>query len=185
MKRYLIGALVGSILLFGWQAVAHMFMHHHDAAYQKAPNSQAILAAMSGIKEEGQYMLPDMDVNATSEQQEAMGKAMEGKPWAMVTYHPSMKNEMGTAMIRSFSTAFICVLIFIAILGRNQGSLSSVFIKSLGLAFLMFMFVWYNQNIWMQTPWNVLQGELIDLLVAWGLVGVWLGWWLNRGTNRR
>jgi hypothetical protein len=32
----------------------------------------------------------------------------------------------------------------------------------------------------MQTPWDVIKGELIDLLVAWGLCGLWLGWWLNR-----
>jgi len=184
MKRFLIGALVGAILLFGWQAVAHMFMHHHDASYKKAPNSEAILQALSVIKEEGQYLLPDVDMTISEEQRQANAKANEGKPWAQIIYHPSMSMDMTTPMIRSFGTAFLCVLLFIYILGRQQGSFGVVFFKSLAAGFLMFLFVWYNQNVWMQIPWVVVQAEMIDLLAGWGITGLWLGWWLNRPARR-
>ena len=184
MKRILIGALVGGILVFAWQSIAHMFMHHHDAAFKTVENQENVIKAISTLfKEEGQYLIPRTAPNASQEDMQKYDDAMKGKPWAMVVYHPSYENNMGSAIFRSLTTALICVALFIWILGKNPGSFSTVFLKSLGFGFLVFMYVYYNQNIWMQTPWSVISGELIDLLVAWGLCGLWLGWWLNR--NRR
>ena len=183
MKKLIIGSLVGAVLLFGWQAVAHMFMHHHDAAYKQVPNEAAVLSALSSIQQEGQYMVPGMDMNASQEEMQKADEAMRGKPWAMITYHPVYEADMAVSSIRSFVTALLCVLIFIAIVGTHQRSFGRVFLKALGLGFLTWMLVWYNQNIWMQTPWDVIRGELIDLLAGWALVGLWLGWYLTRNTN--
>jgi hypothetical protein len=181
MKRYLVGAFVGAILVFGWQSVAHLFMHHHDSAYMKAGDEQNLLTNFStNLKTEGQYFLPYMDPNASEADKKKFMDERVGKPWAMIVYHPSMNNDMGMNVLRSFCTAFLCVLIFIWLVGRNPGSYATVLFKSLGYGFFAFMFVWYNQNIWMETPWSVLHGELIDHLVSWGLAGLWLGWWLNR-----
>jgi hypothetical protein len=181
MKRAIIGALVGAILVFGWQAVAHMFLHHHDAAFKKVPNQEAVISNLSStLKEEGQYLIPRSDLQSTQEEMVRFNEGMKGKPWAVVTYHTSYKNDMGIAITRSFVTAFLCVLILIGILGKNPGNLGSIFAKCLGVAVFMFLFVYYNSNIWMQTPWEVIQGELVDLLVAWSLCGIWLGYWFNR-----
>ncbi|MEJ7828870.1 MAG: hypothetical protein WKF91_11755 [Segetibacter sp.] len=181
MKKAIIGALVGAILVFGWQAIAHVAMHHHDAAYKNIPNEANVLSALTGaLKEEGQYLVPGINPNATQEEEERYMKESAGKPWALITYHPIYDNNMGMAAFRSFVTAFFCVLLFIWIMGKDHGNFSTVLLKSLGIGMFAFMFVWYNQNIWMQTPWDVIKGELIDLLVAWGLCGLWLGWWLNR-----
>jgi len=35
----------------------------------------------------------------------------------------------------------------------------------------------YLNSIWFET--NSI-GHLIDAFVSWGLVGIWLGWWLPR-----
>ncbi len=184
MKKLIIGSLVGAILLFGWQAVAHMFMHHHDASYQQVSNENEVMTALNaGIKKEGQYMVPGMDMNGTDEQLQQYDTKMKGRPWAMITYHPVYENDMAMSSFRSFVTAFLCVMIFIGIIGKNPGSFMTIFFKAVGLGLLAFLFVWYNQNIWMQTPWEVIKGELIDLLVAWGLCGLWLGWYLNTGPT--
>jgi hypothetical protein len=181
MKRLIIGALFGAVLVFGWQAVGHMFMHYHDAAYKAIPGDQNILSALtSAVKDEGQYYIPNMNPKATEEERERYMKESIGKPWALITYHPTATDNMGMRAFRSFTTAFLSVLIFIWLIGKAPGSFSTVLLKALGLGFLMFMYVWYNQNIWMETPWDVIKGELIDLLIAWGLCGLWLGWWLNR-----
>lgn len=181
MKRILIGTLVGAILVFGWQAAAHMFMHHHDDAFKKVANQEAVLSALSGMfAEEGQYLIPRTDPNASQEEMAKQNEAMKGKPWALVTYHPSFENNMGTSILRGFSTALLSVLIFIWLIGRNPGGFGNIFLKGLAFGFVMFMYIHYNANIWMLTPWSVIKGELIDLLVAWGLCALWLGWWLNR-----
>ena len=181
MKKAIIGAFVGAILVFGWQSVAHTVMHHHDAGYKTVPNQDSVIAGFTSIfKEEGQYFVPMIDLITTSEEREKWMKSMEGKPWAMVVYHSAMKGDMTMQMIRSFFTAFLCVLLLIGILGKFPGSFGNIFLKCLGAGFFTFMFVWYNQNIWMFTPWEVVQGELIDSLVAWGLCGLWLGQFLKK-----
>jgi hypothetical protein len=185
MKRYIIGALVGALLVFGWQTVGHLLFRYHDAGLKQVANQENVINTLSGLfTEEGQYLIPRSPSNASQEEMAKFSETIKGKPWAIVTYHTSYNNNMGLAIVRSFVTAFICVLLFIAILGRNAGSFSSVFFKGLGIGALMFLFVWYNNDIWFQTPWEFIRGELIDLLVAWGLCGLWLGWWLNRRTKK-
>ena len=185
MKRILVGALVGAILMFAWQAISHMFMDYHNAGLKQAPNSQAIMATLSSnITEEGQYFLPDLKPGATQAEETEMNKQMEGKPWAFITYHKAWKTDMVTPMIRQFATMLLVLALFIWVLGKNSGSYSTVLGKSLVTGFIIFLAAWYPQNIWWQTPWPVLQAELIDLLVGWGLAGLWLGWWLNRRKVR-
>jgi hypothetical protein len=186
MKKAIIGALVGAILVFGWQAVSHMFLHHHDGAYKQVANQENVIQTLSGIfKEDGQYLIPRSNPGASQEETARFEEGMQGKPWAMVTYHAAEKSDMGMAAARSYTTAFLSVLIFILLMGKNHGNFLSIFFKSFGIAFFVFLFVYYNSNIWLQTPWEVIRPELIDLLVAWGLAGIWLGWWLNRVRERR
>jgi hypothetical protein len=186
MKKAIIGALVGAILVFGWQAVSHMFLHHHDPAYKQVADQDKVLQTLSGLfKEDGQYLVPRSNPNASQEEMAKYNEGMKGKPFALVTYHAADKSDMGMSAVRSFTTAFLSVLIFILLIGKNPGSFLNVFIKSIGIAVFVFLFVYYNSNIWLQTPWEVIRPELLDLLAAWGLCGIWLGWWLSKGRERR
>jgi hypothetical protein len=185
MKKAIIGALVGAILVFGWQAVSHMFLHHHDAAYKQIADQDHVIQTLSGIfKEDGQYLVPRSNPNSSQEEMARYNEGMKGKPFAMITYHVADKSNMGMSAVRSYTTAFLSVLIFILLIGKSPGGFFSVFIKSIGIAIFVFLFVYYNSNIWLQTPWEVIRPELIDLLAAWGLCGIWLGWWLNRRRER-
>lgn len=186
MKKAIVGALVGAVLVFGWQAVSHMFLHHQDAAYKQVAGQESVIQTLSGIfKEDGQYLVPRSSPNSSQEEMAKFNEGMQGKPFAIVTYHSADKSNMGMSVARSFTTAFLSVLIFILLIGKNPGSFFSIFIKSIGIAIFVFLFVYYNSNIWLQTPWEVIRPELIDLLAAWGLCGIWLGWWLNKGRERR
>lgn len=185
MKKAIIGALVGAILVFGWQAVSHMFMHHHDSANKQVPNQDQVIQTLAGIfKEDGQYLIPRPDPHASQDEMAEYDAELKGKPWAMITYHTAYKGNMAMAAFRSFTTAFLSVLILILILGKNAGTFISILFKCLGLACFVFLFVYYNNNIWWDTPWEVIRAELIDLLAAWGLCGIWLGWWLSKRREK-
>jgi hypothetical protein len=180
MKRAIIGALVGAVLVFGWQAISHMFLRYHDAEYKQVADQENAIKTLSGIfKEDGQYLVPRSNPNGTQEEMARYDEQMKGKPFALVTYHTADKMNMPMSAVRSFTTAFLCILIFIGIIGKKPGRFYIIFLKTFGLGLLIFMFVWYNSNIWLQTPWDVLRVELIDLLVVFTLLGVWLGYWLN------
>jgi hypothetical protein len=185
MKRAIIGALVGGFLVFAWQAVSHMFLKHHDSEFKQVPQQEVVIKALSDyFKEDGQYLVPRSNPGASQEEMQKFDESMKGQPFAIVTYHASDKNNMAVAALRSFTTAVLCVFLFIFILGRNPGPVGYIFVKTLSLGFIIFMYVWYNNNIWLQTPWDVLRPELIDIAVAFTLLGLWLAFWLKPGKAR-
>ncbi len=163
-----------------------MFLSYHHAAYKQVAGQENVILTLSGIfKQDGQYVVPRSNPNSSQEEMAKFDKGRQGKPWAIITYHTALKSDMGMAAARSYTTAFLSVLIFILLMGKNHGTFLTIFFKSIGIAIFVFAFVYYNSNIWLQTPWEVIRPELIDLLAAWGLCGVWLGWWLNKGRERR
>ncbi len=184
MNKILIGSLIGAILVFGWQSVSHLLMHYHDAGYKRVSNDSVVINTLSSnMQYEGRYYVPGIDMNASADEMQKMSEERAGQPWALITYHPELKEDMIMSSVRSFATAFLCVLILLGILGKNPGGFGAVFFKCLGMGIFAFLFIWYNQNIWMQTPWSVLKGEMYDALIAWGICGIWLGWWLNKRSN--
>lgn len=186
MKKKLFGSFIGAIIVFGWQAISHMAMHHHDASLRQIPAQEEVIKILATyFKEEGQYIVPRSDLNYSQQEKKIYDVAMQGKPWALITYHPVYRNNMGLAIARSFVIAFISVWLLLFIMGKTPGEFPKVFLKCLGWGFFAFLFVWYNNSIWLHTPWSVLKGELIDIIIAWSLCGLWLGYWLNNEKPKR
>jgi len=188
MKKILIGSLVGAILLFGWQAISWTASGVHDKAYQYLPNQDSIINFLSAqLPGEGQYMVPRSDPKSKQEEQMRSNEQMKGRSWAVISYHKAYEFDMVKPMLRGFVISFICVWLACLMIRRFDPAYKnflSVFTAVLTFGAICFLFVWYNQHNWFQTTWDVLWGELIDNLVAWGLCGIWLGWWYSRKERR-
>lgn len=182
MKKIIIATLVGGILLFCWQGLSWMVMGIHEKAYKYTPAQDTLLKALSSsLTEEGQYSLPNVPPGTARDKMQEIGKTWEGKPWAMVTYHKAYNMDMAKPIIRGLLICMVCVWLCCIVIGRmGTKSFASVFSTALIFGIISFLFVWYNGHNWMHTPWGVIQGELIDDLAAWGLVGIWLGWLYGR-----
>lgn len=179
MKKWIIGSLVGAIIVFAWQAASWMFLGIHDNSMKYTPAQNEILTSLSAnLKEDGAYMLPNA---GPGDDHDKMVKEMEGKPWATVIYHPSFKSDMVRSMIRGFLVSFVLVLLLVVIL--TKGGLPNFFGFLTGsLAVGVFTFLWgpYSGHIWFELPWHMISGDIIDAIAAWGLCGAWLGWWMNK-----
>ncbi|MBE2231450.1 MAG: hypothetical protein IAE96_12455 [Chitinophagaceae bacterium] len=186
MKKWLIGTLVGGIILFAWQFLSWTVLQFHEAEARYTPAQDSILQYLSSqFKENGTYMLPTTAPGASAEEMEALGSKMHGKPWATLTYRTSYDHGMTRPMIRGFLVDLFLVFCLIYILTRGGiPPAMRVFAGSVAVGLLSFLYGPYTQHNWFQTPTADLHGHLIDALVAWGLVGLWLGWWLNRGKSR-
>ena len=179
MKKLLIGALVGGILVFGWQTLSWTMLHLHDPEYKQASNQDAIISSLSSqFAEEGQYMVPRANEKASAKEMEDFQKNMEGKPWAVVTFHKAYKADMMMNIIRGFLVALISVFLVCWILKKQTSSFGTTFLSCLFIGLVGYLFIPYSGHIWFQTPGAMT--NLIDALVAWGVCGIWLGWWLNR-----
>jgi hypothetical protein len=179
MKKYLVGSLVGAIILFCWQFLSWEILGVHKSAMKYTSGQDQIMPALTAnIKEEGLYMLPSAP---TKKEFMDMQDSMEGKPWAAVIYHKEWKMNMTMMMIRGFLVYFFLVISLIYILTRGGVPIGRrVFSGSVALGLGYFLWGPYTGHIWFQLPWSMICGDLIDALVAWGLCGIWLGWWLNR-----
>lgn len=182
MKKWLIGSLVGAIVVFAWQFLSWTVLGIHDGQAKYTESQDALLTSISStLKEDGVYMLPTVPPGSSMSAGEELGKKMDGKPWAMVTYMSAYKHDMARPMIRGFLIDLFLVFTLIYILTRG-GTPTSIRVVAGSVA--VGLFTWlvgpYMMHNWFQTPMEAVTGHLIDSIVAWGITGLWLGWWLNR-----
>jgi mannose/fructose/N-acetylgalactosamine-specific phosphotransferase system component IID len=179
MKKLLIGTLVGGLLVFGWQTLSWTMLNLHEAEYKQAPGQDAVISSLSNqLTEDGQYFIPQPNTGATAKEKEDFTKNLEGKPWAVVNFHKAYKVDMTTNIIRGLLTALIAVFLVCWILSKQNSTFATTFISCLLIGLVGYLFIPYSGHIWFETPGA--RTHLIDTFVAWGLCGIWLGWWLNR-----
>jgi hypothetical protein len=184
MKKTIIGTIVGAVIIFIWQFISFGLANFHKAAQEYTEKQDAIISFLNsqGIKE-GAYLLPSAPTTASSEEIQAAMKASDGKPWARIEYHNKAENNMNAMMmnmIRGLLVNIIIVLLFCWIIGKmNAPSFVTILSASVSVGLIAFLnepytgFIWYKTfDIW---------AYFFDAIVAWGLAGLWLGWWLRKG----
>ena len=174
MKKIIIAALVGALILQIWQTLSWAILDIHGSSQTYTANQDKIMEFLGENLDEGFYYLPNV---APGSEANPMEEYME-KPWAQVFYHDSYDANMGINSARGFVINFLCVLLLGWILMKmGNASFQTILLASLAVGLIAYFNVSYIYSIWFQT--NTI-GNLIDALVSWGLVGAWLGWWLRR-----
>lgn len=179
MKKLIIGGLVGGILVFLWQMLSWTMLNLHGPEYKQAANQDAVISSLSHL-EEGQYLVPRANENASPKEMQDLQKKMlaDKSPWAIVTYHKEYNVNMTMNIIRGILVSIIAALLVCWVLMKQTSSFGTTFISSLFIGVAGYLFIPYSGHIWYQTPGATT--HLIDAIVSWGLCGLWLGWWLNR-----
>jgi hypothetical protein len=183
MKKILVGSLVGGLLIFIWQFLTFAALDLHYADHQYTDKQDVI---MNALKEqqlpEGGYFLPSLPKTATKAEYEEYGKWIDGKPWATIHYHNAMNMSMGMNMARGYLVDVIIVALLCWMLLRMRPlSMGRVLTASIFTGLIVFLNGVYTGHIWYQ--FFDTSVYLLDALVSWGLVGLWLGWWMPRGVN--
>jgi hypothetical protein len=180
MKKHLIAAIVGGIIIFFWQFLSNAALDLHRPAQQYTAKQDTILNFLKTQLEPGRYFLPSFPEGTSADKQQAIMKEVEGKPWAIVDYHGSWSSEgMIMNMARGLLVDMFIVYLFVWILTRTGiPSFGNIFLASVFVGLIAFMNFPYAYFIWYKSPgiWS----DFMDGVVAWAGVGVWLGWYLNR-----
>lgn len=182
MKKWIIGSLVGAVIVFLWQFFSWTVSGIHDGEARYHPDQDKIMTAISSsLTEDGQYRMPNVPEGTPMEEHVKVLEQSEGKPFATIIFRKSYKPDMATPMIMGFVVDLILTILLISVLTKG-GVPSFLGILTGSMAVGLFSFLWgpYMGHIWFQLPWETIQGHLVDSVVAWGLVGLWLGWWLRR-----
>lgn len=180
MLNKVIGAVVAGILIMAWQTASHTFLQLHASQEQYTPNQDALLKVLSeNLDKKGQYYLPNVPPGTPMEEMEKSMELAMGKPYATILYNPVMDTNMGANIGRGLGTNILLAVVLVWLLGKLKlQSFGSIFSACLAVAFLAFCFYPYPGFIWYKTEGIWI--ELFDGLAAFGLAGIWLGWWMTR-----
>ncbi len=179
MKKLIIGALVGGLILFFWQFLSFGLLNVHASGSQYTPNQDAILEVLNAnLTEDGTYFLPRVEPGASAEEEQAFMTQQLGKPWAVVSYRKAFNLNFGMNLFRGFIIDFLAVFLLAWFLMKmEKPDFQSAILGSLAVGLIGYLTISYLDSVWYET--NSIP-YLIDALVQWGLTGAWLGWWLNR-----
>jgi hypothetical protein len=182
MKKWIIGSFVGALLVFGWQFLSWNILGIHNGGEKYTSAQDSIINVLSStLKEDGVYMVPTVPPGTNMKDANKMMEERNGKPYAGIMYVTSFSSDMTKPIIRGFLIDFLLVVLLISILVRGGlPSYTGIFTGCIAVGLFTFLWQPYMQLNWFQIPWAAIKGHLIDALVAWGLCGLWLGWWLRR-----
>ncbi len=180
MKKILIGGFIGGILLFAWQTISWTVANLHEKGQEYTAKQDTVLSFLANVGlTEGSYLLPNSAPGTSMEEMQKEMNAHEGKPWASIRYYNEMKVDMSMNMIRGLLANIIIVSLLCWILIQiSQGTFSTYLLSCIAIGILSFTNGAYTGHIWY--PLHDINAHLIDALASWGLVGIWLGWWLPR-----
>lgn len=178
MKKQLIATLVGGLILFVWQFLSWSLLNIHGSEMAYSPNQDKILENLAQNLEEGSYFMPGVPPGTSGEAAQAAMEANVGKPWATISYHKSMSNNMGMNMFRGFAVDLVAVFLLVWLLLKfTSVDLKTAVLAGLAIGGIGYLTGPYLNSIWFEGD-SI--GHLVDAIVQWGLVGAWLGWWLPR-----
>jgi len=180
MKKLIIGAIVGGIIIFVWQTLSFALLNLHGKAFQYTPKQEAIMNTLNTLlTEDGSYLVPGLPENATSEEHEAQMKNSDGKPWAMISYHKAMHMSMPMNMIRGLLVDIVAVGLLCWIISKMKlPAFGTVLTASIFTGLIVFFTAPYTSHIWYET--FDIMAYFMDAIVGWGACGLWLGWWYSR-----
>lgn len=182
MKKIVIGALVGAIILFIYQFVSWNASGLHQNEQLYTPKQDAIMQFLQTQDlPEGGYLLPNLTPGTTMAEAQKAEAAWSGKPWYHLQYHKAMNTNMGLNIVRSLVVDFIVVaLLAWLLLQLRRRSLANAVKAAVAVGVISFLvepytyYIWYSGfDIW---------GSLADGIIPWLLIGSWLGWYLRDKT---
>jgi hypothetical protein len=184
MKKIIIGALVGGLIMFICQTLVWTILDLHRPANEYTAKQDEIMNFLnSQFTEDGSYFMPNTPKGASSEVMEQQMKEAQGKPWAVVTYHREMNMNMGMNIARGLLVDIIMVGLFCWILSAFANPrFSNVFVASILTGLIVFINVPYTVHIWYET--FDLNAYLVETVGGWALTGLWLGWWYGRRLQK-
>ncbi len=180
MRNIVVGALVGGVILFICQSLSWMVLNLHENANQYTPKQTEIMNFLNQqFTEDGEYFLPKYPPTATMEEASAAMDAAAGKPWMMISYHKSMDTNMGLNMVRGLIVNMVAVALLCWILVRmNLPTFNTILVASIFTGLIVFLNEPYTEHIWYES--FDIWAHFADAVFGWGLVGLWLGYWLRK-----
>jgi hypothetical protein len=81
-------------------------------------------------------------------------------------------------MVRGLIVDLLAVFLLVFLIQKmGNASFQTIVLSSLSAGLIGYLSVTYVNSIWFQTKTLI---DLLDAVVSWGAIGLWLGFWLRK-----
>ena len=178
MKKILLAAILGAVIIFLWGFLSWTVIHFHDASYLSLSSGDEVADILKEkINENGVYYYPgDMGDAESGAELEVLEEKHKKGPLFTIIYIKKGQELMNPMIfIKGFVVFFIAALIITFILNMVKDSLPT-FIRrfSFLLSFALFAgFATYiNNYVWLHYPLEYSLVMALDVLIGWALAGI-------------
>jgi hypothetical protein len=175
MKKLMLSAFLGGLVVFAWGAISHMVLPIGEMGIKSLPHEETVLSTLStSIPVAGLYFFPGMEShNMSKEAREAWAAKYRTGPTGLLLYKP-IGGEMMQArlFIVEFLSNALAAFLAAWLISRVQATYwrRVVMVGGLGL------FAWMSLSVsywnWYGFPGSYILGEGIDQVVGWLLGGL-------------
>jgi hypothetical protein len=176
MKKIIIGALVGGLVMFIASFIIHVVLPIGEMGIKSLPNEDAVIAAMKqNITEHGIYFFPGMGMTGemTKEQEQAWQAKYEAGPTGVLIYHPSGSTVYAPSQLLTELASDI-VAVFLALL--IVAPLGGTYLKRVMITTLFGVIAWLAISIsywnWYGSPFAYIFAEGLDQVLGWACAGL-------------
>jgi hypothetical protein len=193
IKRIIIGAVVGGVVMFIWGAIAWMVLPLHTPTIKEVPNEDELRAILKkNVTEPGFYVVPGWGHEGmTKEQHDAMMKVWEQKhregPRMVGVLLPQGGDPMmAQYYVRGFALDLLAAFVAAWLLSKAAAGLASYgarvqFVTVTGLfAGIAVHLPYWN---WLEFPTDYTIACMADVTIGWLLAGLAIGTVVKPATN--
>lgn len=189
MIRPVIAIVVGTIIIYVYQAFSWMVLPVHNDTFKYSARQDTLLDQLDKhLEEPGAYRFPAAD-NHT----EAASKGDDHKkmnevsgehqgPYAQVFYvargFEMNPVKFAVGFLSQLFSVFFVVLVLSAVRDRLTTFFQRLWLVMLLAGLIILQGPVANLN-WMDFPWHYVKGTILDILIGWFLAGVWLAYFIK------
>ena len=185
-----IAALLGAIVVFFWQFLAHMVLPIGEMGFRQPATSDIVLQAVAtGLPQPGIYFLQTIDPNKMND--EATVKAWAEKSqknpyvWAVVNTPPTGDpTSMAPQLAKQFVLNFLAALLATFVLAATAWTFGARVIGAVAFGLFGWLMNIVPQWNWYRFPSDFMVGNLLEQGIGWLLGGIAIAWWLGRAVRR-
>jgi len=187
MKRTLITAIVGSLILLIWNALSWMVLPFHEQSISSIPES-AINSNLlqEQVPEDGVYHFPGMPEENTEEAlKEVEDKLAKGPRITLMVYKAGGTPFMDPInFLWDFIFGAIVVILILGIINRfADKSMNNILRTTIGIGLVVGFMTDLPLMNWFMFPLDYTLANVLDYIVSMGLLGLFMASYTFKGAS--
>ena len=173
-KKVLLAAFAGSITMFIWGTLSHMFLIT-GIGYKPLPNESKVMQTLKDtISEKGLYFFPGKDFkNTTSDEEKQWLNKYENGPVGLLIYRPIGGNPFSVnKLIVQYLAYLLSSFLSLLVLANSKGSYwkNVLTVSLIGLIGCLSVSVIYWN--WYEYPNSFIAAQFADITIGFFLLGL-------------